>query len=610
MEMKKVLNAFSLGLSQAGSQTKVKFQGDKVCVYDGEIILPSWLLSAGIEDVELALGFSTNAISHQLFPDTEAQDKNSQPVNALAQIIWAVIDDARAEGSMMADRHGTKAFLEPANKKLAQEAMENEGSNLHVLTVLVASKSVLYPSLEDGFSTVKERYIKQYSEELFDGICTVLVSEISTSEKTEAIMNLIAEAEPPESENEESEADQPENPGDSQPTEDSETSQDEQSPDGPGNEDSEASNEQPEPEAQPSNGGSDDGETGPAEESEADQPENPGDSQPTEDSESSQDEQSPDGPGNEDSEASNEQSEPEAQLSEGGGEEGNLEPDEDDGTDHSDSGEKTKAAYTLGDLLLNTFQSREDEAGTDMNNIRVELLNPTSVRVKIDKKFYDLSEQLAESVSRKSGLAIKGKGHALRTACLPVASSGMNPFGAKKLVTGESAHFVIAADMSGSMDKLAEKSLTTMLSFASELKSKGDTWVDVITYWRNYEWLRNEMGVITEPKPLEAVIGIVNNLDRFPDIEPDGLTPTAEAITFAAQMLASSPYERRGIIVITDGHPDEPHLNLCQNLEKNGIEVYGLGLTEAGVEAVKVNFTHYINASDNNLATALMAATA
>ncbi|PKY09710.1 hypothetical protein B1757_13355 [Acidithiobacillus marinus] len=786
MKMNKVLNAFSHGLACSGSRMQVKFKGNSVVTNGNEITLPNWLLHAGIEEVEMALGFSTNAMAHYLFSGNEPAQ---HALDDVGKTIWAVIDDSRVEREMMKDRPGTRTFLEPANQKMVCEAAIHKDANLHVLLVLAVTKGAIYPVLDDLMALVIKHHANQFGEQLCDSIQTVLDTTLSTTEKTEEIMRLIAENQEASQSSSGS--------GDSQPPQDddqaesesgSESTQDDESPssgessesagDGEageesepsaGNEDasgdaapddddqseSESGSESTQDDESPSSGESsesaDDGESGEESEPSTGNEDALGDAAPEDDdqsesesgSESTQDDESPssgessesadDGESGEESEPSTgnedalgdaapedesrdesesgsestqdaespssgdssesagdgeagEESEPstgnedapgdatpedegqaesesgsestqdaespssgESSESTGDGETGEeSEPStgnedalgdatpEDEGQAESesgsestqdaespssgepsestddDAGEKSQPAYTLQSIAehLSGIGSAEGACMENGQQVTVEILNPSNQRVSVDKGFYDLAASLAESVSRKSTPAKKGKGYALRTSCLPVVSSGINPFGQKRLVYGQSAHYVIAADMSGSMEDLYVRALNTTLSFAQLLQEQGDTMVDVITYYGNYEWAMNDQGKPVGVTPTGISIGTINRLDRIPDIKPDGLTPTAEAIVFAEDILKASPYERRGIIVITDGVPNEPHLDLCKKVERSGIEVYGLGLTEDGFEAVKANFTRAINAQNGHLAQALLAATA
>lgn len=170
-------------------------------------------------------------------------------------------------------------------------------------------------------------------------------------------------------------------------------------------------------------------------------------------------------------------------------------------------------------------------------------------------------------------------------------------FGTKSYLAESSAHFVFAVDVSGSMHGQVQEAMTTALTLANAMEDAGDVRVDVIAYQTEYE-RNDDRSSISEKNVL---ITHIEDKRRLPICVADGTTPTAEAITHAVSMLDGSPYRRKGICVVTDGVPNRQHRELCDLVEKQGVEIYGIGIGECGAEAVKSNFRKQIFTSIDKL---------
>ncbi|MEB8520341.1 VWA domain-containing protein, partial [Acidithiobacillus ferriphilus] len=227
----------------------------------------------------------------------------------------------------------------------------------------------------------------------------------------------------------------------------------------------------------------------------------------------------------------------------------------------------------------------------------IKIAESSNIRVVPNKSLSRLAENLTEAFTRKGGKVKKGKGHSLITSRLPIARSGLNVFGAKSYLAESSAHFVLVVDVSGSMHGQVQEAMTTALTLAKAMEDAGDVRVDVIAYQTECVW-NADTSTITEKN---VIITHIEDKKRLPTCAAAGTTPTAEAIIHSVSMLNGSPYYRKGICVITDGVPNLPHMDLCDRVEKQGIEIYGIGIGDGGAEAVKSNFRKQIFTTMDNL---------
>jgi hypothetical protein len=129
----------------------------------------------------------------------------------------------------------------------------------------------------------------------------------------------------------------------------------------------------------------------------------------------------------------------------------------------------------------------------------------------------------------------------------------------------------VVVDRSGSMDGaiqiVIEATVATALAFEHPSIAH-----QVIAF----PW-RTDDGVSVIKRWDENVRKLAN---RIPNMNADGCTPMAEAILFSASQLAARPEDRRVMLVITDGQPDDLR-QATENVtlaRQHGIHVIGLGI--------------------------------
>ncbi len=76
------------------------------------------------------------------------------------------------------------------------------------------------------------------------------------------------------------------------------------------------------------------------------------------------------------------------------------------------------------------------------------------------------------------------------------------------------------------------------------------------------------------------------------DIQSTGSTPLAEAMLFSAKDLALSRREKKVLIIVTDGDPDDTHtVRYMSDVIEGHIEVYAIGIQSNSVSRLFKNWT-------------------
>ncbi|MBU2734592.1 VWA domain-containing protein, partial [Acidithiobacillus caldus ATCC 51756] len=215
-----------------------------------------------------------------------------------------------------------------------------------------------------------------------------------------------------------------------------------------------------------------------------------------------------------------------------------------------------------------------------------------------------VAEALTASYSRKTGSVKKGKGQAIRTNNLALVETGLPIFGRRATTLGSAAHYVLLLDQSGSMSPIWDSAVECTMTMANAMERVGDVRVEVMTYYRNVEWDGDSQTLTMKDCRINHVV----DRKRYPDIRPEGTTPTADALAYAWDTLKPSRYERKGIIVITDGIADTEHSGLSRQIEDSGVELYAIGLGVTDSAFLQHNFSRWVTASIAELPTKLMQA--
>ena len=580
MDMKKVISAFSTGLASTGSKVDVVFAGSAGSM-PNVIYLPKSLLKADAHEVRTALAYAIHETGHHRYSDFATYhgitDEN-------VRHLWNIIEDARVESMIIQDYPGTRNYLEYTiipfvidncvNALNRWKAGTKDDLFLVRAVVMAQSRRMVYPELLKEISdVVSTEGAMAYGEALIENVCQIIESEKSPLEKASEIIDVLRDLEKPPCSPSDGDSQGEEGDGD-----DAESGQ----PTGDGQE-GEASDEQQD-QNQPSDGDSQ-GEEGDGDDAESGQP--TGDGQEGGASDEQQDQNQPSGDESHGEERDGDvagSSQP-TEYGQEGGANNTLAPEFDFGA-------------CLSSILWGGSSAGE-EAIDEWSQLPViiKIAESSNIRVVPNKSLSRLAENLTEAFTRKGGKVKKGKGHSLITSRLPIARSGLNVFGAKSYLAESSAHFVLVVDVSGSMHGQVQEAMTTALTLAKAMEDAGDVRVDVIAYQTECIW-NADTSTITEKN---VIITHIEDKKRLPTCAAAGTTPTAEAIIHSVSMLNGSPYYRKGICVITDGVPNLPHMDLCDRVEKQGIEIYGIGIGDGGAEAVKSNFRKQIFTTMDNL---------
>jgi uncharacterized protein YegL len=607
MDMHKVITAFSTGLAGSGGKVDVVFAGSAGS-RPNVIYLPKSLLKADVHEVRTALAYAIHETGHHRYTDFAEFDGITDENE---RVLWNIIEDAKVESMMIQDYPGTRNYLEYAIIPFVTDNCVHvldrckvgagDGLLLMQAVVMAQSRRTVYPELLKEISEVAfTEGATAYGETLLENVCQIVKSEKSTLEKVREISDILRGLE--EIPGSPSNGDSHGGEGEGDETESGQSTGDGQ--------EGEASDGQQD-QNQPGNGDSQGGE-GEGDETESDQP--TGDGQEVE---ASDEQQGQNQPSNGDSQGGEgEGDDTESGQSSGDSQEGEASDGQQDqnqsssgdsrggegGDDDAGSGQEggvpnnmPAPEFNFGASLSSALWGRGpavDEAIDEWSQLPViiKIAESSNIRVVPNKSLSRLAENLTEAFSRKGGKVKKGKGYSLITSRLPIARSGLNVFGAKSYLTESSAHFVLVVDVSGSMHEQVHEAMTTALTLAKTMEDAGDVRVDVIAYQTEYVW-NDDRATITEKNVL---ITHIKDKQRLPTCVADGTTPTAEAIVHAVSMLDGSPYYRKGICVVTDGVPNRQHRDLCDRVEKQGIEIYGIGIGDSGAEAVKSNFRKQI----------------
>ena len=541
MDMKKVISAFSTGLASTGSKVDVVFAGSAGSL-PNVIYLPKSLLKADAHEVRTALAYAIHETGHHRYSDFATYhgitDEN-------VRHLWNIIEDARVESMIIQDYPGTRNYLEYT---IIPFVIDN---CVNALNRWKAGK-------KDDLLLVRAVVMAQSRRMVYPELLKEISDVVSTEGAIaygEALIENVCQI-----------------------------IESEKSPLEKASEIIDVLRDLEKPPCSPSDGDSQ-GEEGDGDDAESGQP--TGDGQEGEASDEQQDQNQPSGGESQGEERDGDvagSSQP-TEYGQEGGANNTLAPEFDFGA-------------CLSSILWGGSSAGE-EAIDEWSQLPViiKIAESSNIRVVPNKSLSRLAENLTEAFTRKGGKVKKGKGHSLITSRLPIARSGLNVFGAKSYLAESSAHFVLVVDVSGSMHGQVQEAMTTALTLAKAMEDAGDVRVDVIAYQTECIW-NADTSTITEKN---VIITHIEDKKRLPTCAAAGTTPTAEAIIHSVSMLNGSPYYRKGICVITDGVPNLPHMDLCDRVEKQGIEIYGIGIGDGGAEAVKSNFRKQIFTTMDNL---------
>ncbi len=541
MDMKKVISAFSTGLASTGSKVDVVFAGSAGSM-PNVIYLPKSLLKADAHEVRTALAYAIHETGHHRYSDFATYhgitDEN-------VRHLWNIIEDARVESMIIQDYPGTRNYLEYT---IIPFVIDN------CVNALNRWKAGTKDDLFLVRAVVMAQSRRMVYPELLKEISDVVSTEGAMAYGEALIENVCQIIES------------------------------EKSPLEKASEIIDVLRDLEKPPCSPSDGDSQ-GEEGDGDDAESGQP--TGDGQEGGASDEQQDQNQPSGDESHGEERDGDvagSSQP-TEYGQEGGANNTLAPEFDFGA-------------CLSSILWGGSSAGE-EAIDEWSQLPViiKIAESSNIRVVPNKSLSRLAENLTEAFTRKGGKVKKGKGHSLITSRLPIARSGLNVFGAKSYLAESSAHFVLVVDVSGSMHGQVQEAMTTALTLAKAMEDAGDVRVDVIAYQTECIW-NADTSTITEKN---VIITHIEDKKRLPTCAAAGTTPTAEAIIHSVSMLNGSPYYRKGICVITDGVPNLPHMDLCDRVEKQGIEIYGIGIGDGGAEAVKSNFRKQIFTTMDNL---------
>ena len=541
MDMKKVISAFSTGLASTGSKVDVVFAGSAGSM-PNVIYLPKSLLKADAHEVRTALAYAIHETGHHRYSDFATYhgitDEN-------VRHLWNIIEDARVESMIIQDYPGTRNYLEYT---IIPFVIDN---CVNALNRWKAGK-------KDDLLLVRAVVMAQSRRMVYPELLKEISDVVSTEGAIaygEALIENVCQI-----------------------------IESEKSPLEKASEIIDVLRDLEKPPCSPS-GGDSHGEEGEGDDAESGQP--TGDGQEGEASDEQQDQNQPSGG----------ESQGEERDGDVAGSSQPTEYGQEGGANNTPAPEFDFGA-SLSSILWGGSSAGE-EAIDEWSQLPViiKIAESSNIRVVPNKSLSRLAENLTEAFTRKGGKVKKGKGHSLITSRLPIARSGLNVFGAKSYLAESSAHFVLVVDVSGSMHGQVQEAMTTALTLAKAMEDAGDVRVDVIAYQTECIW-NADTSTITEKN---VIITHIEDKKRLPTCAAAGTTPTAEAIIHSVSMLNGSPYYRKGICVITDGVPNLPHMDLCDRVEKQGIEIYGIGIGDGGAEAVKSNFRKQIFTTMDNL---------
>ncbi len=541
MDMKKVISAFSTGLASTGSKVDVVFAGSAGSM-PNVIYLPKSLLKADAHEVRTALAYAIHETGHHRYSDFATYhgitDEN-------VRHLWNIIEDARVESMIIQDYPGTRNYLEYT---IIPFVIDN---CVNALNRWKAGK-------KDDLLLVRAVVMAQSRRMVYPELLKEISDVVSTEGAIaygEALIENVCQI-----------------------------IESEKSPLEKASEIIDVLRDLEKPPCSPS-GGDSHGEEGEGDDAESGQP--TGEDQEGEASDEQQDQNQPSGG----------ESQGEERDGDVAGSSQPTEYGQEGGANNTPAPEFDFGA-SLSSILWGGSSAGE-EAIDEWSQLPViiKIAESSNIRVVPNKSLSRLAENLTEAFTRKGGKVKKGKGHSLITSRLPIARSGLNVFGAKSYLAESSAHFVLVVDVSGSMHGQVQEAMTTALTLAKAMEDAGDVRVDVIAYQTECIW-NADTSTITEKN---VIITHIEDKKRLPTCAAAGTTPTAEAIIHSVSMLNGSPYYRKGICVITDGVPNLPHMDLCDRVEKQGIEIYGIGIGDGGAEAVKSNFRKQIFTTMDNL---------
>ena len=541
MDMKKVISAFSTGLASTGSKVDVVFAGSAGSL-PNVIYLPKSLLKADAHEVRTALAYAIHETGHHRYSDFATYhgitDEN-------VRHLWNIIEDARVESMIIQDYPGTRNYLEYTIIPFVI------GNCVNALNRWKAGK-------KDDLLLVRAVVMAQSRRMVYPELLKEISDVVSTEGAIaygEALIENVCQI-----------------------------IESEKSPLEKASEIIDVLRDLEKPPCSPS-GGDSHGEEGEGDDAESGQP--TGEDQEGEASDEQQDQNQPSGG----------ESQGEERDGDVAGSSQPTEYGQEGGANNTPAPEFDFGA-SLSSILWGGSSAGE-EAIDEWSQLPViiKIAESSNIRVVPNKSLSRLAENLTEAFTRKGGKVKKGKGHSLITSRLPIARSGLNVFGAKSYLAESSAHFVLVVDVSGSMHGQVQEAMTTALTLAKAMEDAGDVRVDVIAYQTECVW-NADTSTITEKN---VIITHIEDKKRLPTCAAAGTTPTAEAIIHSVSMLNGSPYYRKGICVITDGVPNLPHMDLCDRVEKQGIEIYGIGIGDGGAEAVKSNFRKQIFTTMDNL---------
>ena len=534
MDMKKVISAFSTGLASTGSKVDVVFAGSAGSL-PNVIYLPKSLLKADAHEVRTALAYAIHETGHHRYSDFATfhgiTDEN-------VRHLWNIIEDARVESMIIQDYPGTRNYLEYTIIPF-------------VIGNCVNALNRWKAGTKDDLLLVRAVVMAQSRRMVYPELLKEISDVVSTEGAIaygEALIENVCQI-----------------------------IESEKSPLEKASEIIDVLRDLEKPPCSPS-GGDSHGEEGEGDDAESGQPTSEG--QEGEASDEQQDQNQPSGGDSQGEERDGDvagSSQP-TEYGQEGGANNTPAPEFDFGA-------------SLSSILWGGSSAGEEaiDAWSQLPVI-IKIAESSNIRVVPNKSLSRLAENLTEAFTRKGGKVKKGKGHSLITSRLPIARSGLNVFGAKSYLAESSAHFVLVVDVSGSMHGQVQEAMTTALTLAKAMEDAGDVRVDVIAYQTECVW-NADTSTITEKN---VIITHIEDKKRLPTCAAAGTTPTAEAIIHSVSMLNGSPYYRKGICVITDGVPNLPHRDLCDRVEKQGIEIYGIGIGDGGAEAVKSNFRKQI----------------
>lgn len=189
-----------------------------------------------------------------------------------------------------------------------------------------------------------------------------------------------------------------------------------------------------------------------------------------------------------------------------------------------------------------------------------------------------VEDMLSGRVRKPARLSHSGR---LSTQHIAGLFTGEPAFLRKSVVDGRNTHLILLLDQSGSTAKevngktILAAGQETAMAIMSACQSLEEAQVSCVAYCQN-EMTQLQLTTVTLRSPLLA---------------PTGSTPTGAAMRAAAS--AFDPVlDRHVLVVITDGEPDEPHRDDTTALERQGIEVLGLGI-EVPSQVMAANFDRY-----------------